>query len=60
MVGGRERNEAQFRDLLAGAGFRLTRIVPTASPACVIEAVAESSIRRRGLATPGLARAGCG
>jgi hypothetical protein len=37
MVGGRERTEAQFRDLMAGAGFRLTRIVPTASPTCVIE-----------------------
>jgi SAM-dependent methyltransferase len=42
MVGGHERTEAQFRDLLAGAGFRLTRIVPTASPTCVIEAVAEA------------------
>ncbi|MDR3620148.1 MAG: methyltransferase [Paludisphaera borealis] len=41
MVGGHERTEAQFRDLLAGAGLRLTRIVPTASPTCVIEAVVD-------------------
>jgi len=41
MVGGHERTEAQFRDLLAGAGFSLTRVVPTASPTCVIEGVAE-------------------
>jgi SAM-dependent methyltransferase len=37
MVGGHERSEAQFRDLLAGAGFRLSRIVSTTSPTCVIE-----------------------
>lgn len=42
MVGGHERTEAQFRELLAGAGFRMTRIVPTASPTCVIEGVAEA------------------
>jgi O-methyltransferase domain/Dimerisation domain len=41
MVGGHERTEAQFRELLAGAGFRLARIVPTASPTCVIEGVAD-------------------
>ena len=29
----RERTEAQFRDLLAGAGFDLRRVVPTGSPA---------------------------
>jgi SAM-dependent methyltransferase len=40
MVGGRERTENDFRTLLAGAGFRMTRIVPTASPTCVIEGVA--------------------
>ena len=38
-VGGAERNEQQYRDLLAAGGFRLTRIVPTASPLSVIEAV---------------------
>jgi ubiquinone/menaquinone biosynthesis C-methylase UbiE len=40
MAGGRERTEAEFRDLLAAAGLRLVRIVPTASPMCVIEGVA--------------------
>jgi hypothetical protein len=38
MVSGRERTEEDFRALFARAGFRLTRIVPTKSPACVIEA----------------------
>ncbi|WP_435007388.1 methyltransferase [Tundrisphaera lichenicola] len=41
MVGGHERTEEQFRELLAEAGFRMTRIVPTTSPTCVIEGVAE-------------------
>jgi hypothetical protein len=42
MAGGRERTEAEFRGLLAAAGLRLTRIVPTASPIGVIEGVAEA------------------
>jgi hypothetical protein len=42
MAGGHERTEAQFRNLLAAAGLRLTRIVPTASPMCVIESVAHA------------------
>ncbi|WP_433931864.1 methyltransferase [Sorangium cellulosum] len=37
--GGRERTEAEFRALLAAAGFRLSRMFPTASPTTVIEAV---------------------
>ncbi len=36
--GGRERMEQEWRDLFAGAGFRLSRIVPTKSPFSVIEA----------------------
>ncbi|WZP00950.1 methyltransferase [Isosphaeraceae bacterium EP7] len=40
MVGGRERTEEDFRKLLDGAGIRMTRIVPTASPTCVIEGIA--------------------
>lgn len=39
MTGGRERTEAEYRDLLARAGFRLTRVVPTESSMSVIEAV---------------------
>ena len=41
MPGGRERTEEEFRSLFARAGFRLTRVVPTAAPLSVIEAVAE-------------------
>jgi ubiquinone/menaquinone biosynthesis C-methylase UbiE len=37
--GGLERTEAEFRRLFAAAGFRLTRIIPTASPMSVIEGV---------------------
>ena len=35
--GGRERTEAEFRNLLARAGLRLMRIVPTPCPLSVIE-----------------------
>jgi len=38
-VGGKERTAAEYRDLLGRAGFRLTRIVPTVAPACLVEAV---------------------
>jgi O-methyltransferase domain/Dimerisation domain len=38
MTGGRERTEEEFRNLLAAAGFTLTRIIPTRSPFSVIEA----------------------
>ncbi len=37
-LGGRERTEAEWRALLASAGFTLTQIVPTASGFGVIEA----------------------
>lgn len=36
--GGRERTEAEFRDLLSKAGFTITRIIPTPSPFYLIEA----------------------
>ncbi len=36
----RERTAAEYRDLLHRAGFRLTRVVPTAAPFSVIEATA--------------------
>jgi hypothetical protein len=38
VAGGQERTEAQFRALLAAAGFEMTRTVPTKSPVSVIEA----------------------
>jgi len=38
--GGRERTEREFRALLVDAGFELRRLVPTASPFQILEAVA--------------------
>lgn len=38
IASGKERTEAEYRQLLAGAGWRLTRIVSTKSPAQIIEA----------------------
>ena len=38
LPGGRERSAEEFRALFDRAGFDLVRIVPTASPVCVIEA----------------------
>jgi hypothetical protein len=37
--GGQERTEAEYASLLGSAGFRLTRVVPTASAVSVVEAV---------------------
>jgi hypothetical protein len=37
--GGRERNEAEYQALLEKAGFRLARIVQTASAASIVEAL---------------------
>jgi hypothetical protein len=39
--GGVERTASEYRELLASAGLRLTRIVPTRSPFSIIEAVRE-------------------
>jgi hypothetical protein len=39
MTGGRERTKSEFRTLLAAAGYRLTKIVPTMAPQSVIEAI---------------------
>jgi hypothetical protein len=36
-TGGRQRSEAEFRSLYQAAGFRLTKIVPTAARVSVIE-----------------------
>ncbi len=38
-VGGKERTKEEFADLFASCGLRLNRIVPTARPISVIEAV---------------------
>jgi hypothetical protein len=37
--GGLERTQVEYRDLLASAGFNLERIIPTASPVSVMEAL---------------------
>ncbi|MGE5701749.1 MAG: methyltransferase [Clostridia bacterium] len=39
MLGGKERTEQEFRQLLATAGFQLARVVPTQSPLSILEAV---------------------
>ena len=39
MGGGRERTQAEFRDLLESCGFQLSQIVPTEESISVIEAV---------------------
>jgi hypothetical protein len=38
LPGGRERTEEEFAQLFERAGFKLTRVVPTKSPVCVLEA----------------------
>jgi hypothetical protein len=38
--GGRERTEQEFSSLLGRAGLEFTRLIPTQSPVCVVEAVA--------------------
>jgi hypothetical protein len=42
-LGSRERTADEYRDLLQQAGFRMTRVVPTASPLSVVEAVADDA-----------------
>ena len=38
MTGGKERTAAEFRELLAAAGFKLLRVIPTDVPTCIVEA----------------------
>ena len=38
VLGGRERTEGEYRELLGSAGFSLDRVVPTPSPFAVLEA----------------------
>ena len=40
MTGGQERTQSEYGALLAKAGFRLNRVVPTGSPFQVLEAIA--------------------
>jgi hypothetical protein len=39
-VGGKERTVEEFSNLFASAGLRLGRVVPTRTPICVIEGLA--------------------
>ncbi|MBI3212519.1 MAG: hydroxyneurosporene methyltransferase [Mycobacterium sp.] len=41
-AGGRERTAQQYAELLSRAGLRMTRVIPTAGPASIVEAVAAS------------------
>jgi hypothetical protein len=38
LVGGKERTQAQYAELLGKAGFALERVVPTAAPVSIVEA----------------------
>lgn len=38
-MSGRQRSAAEFPEVYAATGFRLTRIAPTMAPNCVIEGV---------------------
>lgn len=38
-TGGRERTAAEYSNLLRQAGFRLSRAIPTAGPAAIVDAV---------------------
>ena len=42
MTGGRERTVEEHRALLAAAGFKLERVIPTSSPYSLVEATANN------------------
>ena len=53
LAGAQERSHKQWTDLLLRGGFRLQRVVQTAGPLCVIEAVpSEETIVCAGPAAP--------
>lgn len=41
MVGGQERTESEYRELIASAGLRVTRVIPTPAVLSLIEAVVD-------------------
>ena len=45
-LGSRERTAEEYRKLLGQAGFRMTRVVPTASPLSVVEAVIDGTAHK--------------
>jgi SAM-dependent methyltransferase len=48
VVGGRERTEAEYRELFKRSGFALARVIPTNSPLSLIEAQPVSAEQSRG------------
>jgi len=42
LVGGRERNEEEYRQLFSAAGLKLNRVIPTASEVSIIEGIRAS------------------
>jgi hypothetical protein len=50
-VGGQERTAQQYRELLQAGGFKLVRVIPTASPLSLIEGV-PGKVYRSALASP--------
>jgi hypothetical protein len=48
----RERTEAEFRELLAAAGFDLLRVIATASPVSILEAAPAEAHTGRVLPRP--------
>jgi CheY-like chemotaxis protein len=52
LTGGQERSKAEYRALLAAAGFRLTRVIPTWSRFRVIEGVRAGAVQRRTAMSP--------
>ena len=43
--GGKERTEKEYRELLAAAGFRVERVIPTSTPWSVIEAMKKREMK---------------
>jgi hypothetical protein len=41
ITGGRERTEAEFRNLFESSGLKLSRIIPTEENVCIIEGTNE-------------------
>lgn len=42
ITGGRERTEAEYKEIFESSGFKLTRIIPTKENVCIIEGIKEN------------------
>jgi hypothetical protein len=38
-AGGRERTEKQFREIFEASGWKLSRVIPTATPETIVEGI---------------------